>query len=711
MNRLVKILSICLCITIVMLSMVTTAFALTIGGVDLTDKLSSLKSTPDEAKIFKDESVYVLASADGSVEKIIVSDWIQNNQNSATIEDLAAIKDVQNVKGDETYTMNEDGMRVWNMNGEDLYLKGEGESPLPVDLSVSYTLDGAPISPDELKGKSGHVTIRFDYKNNQYEYVEIDGKKEKIYVPFLMMTGLLLDNGKFSDIEVENGKVLSDGDRTIVGGIAFPGLQSNLDIDKNDIDIPSYVKIEADAEDFELSSTVTIAVGDLFGKIDTDSLDDLDGIEDSLSELESAMSQLLDGSSQLYDGLATLLEKSGELEDGINQLYEGSVSLSQGAEQLSDGAIQIDLGALSLSSGLSALTSNNSALTSGSQATFSSILASAQSGLEEKGLTVPKLTAQNYNQVLESLIENLSEENVRALAQSQAREKVTAAVEAQRDTVQAGVAAAVRQNVSVQVEAAFRQNVTASVLSALGYTAEDYAAAVTAGLVPDEVQAQVNAAIEENLQSDEVQAMISATVDEKMASAEVSALITQNTDAKIAQLIEENLNSDEVQAQIEAAVQEAAAGRATVKALENQLDQYKKFDSGLSAYTGGVSSASAGAGQLKSATATLSSGAKELSAGADELKDGILTLKNGVPTLIDGVTQLKDGAMSLSEGLEQFDSEGISKIVDLFSDDLSTAVLRLKATADVSRNYKSYSGLTDDMDGSVKFIYKTDSIK
>lgn len=130
---------------------------------------------------------------------------------------------MENVKGDETYTVGGDGARVWDAQGNDIYYQGSIEKELPVSLSVSYRLNGQSISPAELAGKSGRVTIRFDYKNNQYETVEIDGKQEKIYVPFVMLTGVLLDNEIFSDVTVSGGKLINDGSRTVVAGIAVSG--------------------------------------------------------------------------------------------------------------------------------------------------------------------------------------------------------------------------------------------------------------------------------------------------------------------------------------------------------------------------------------------------------------------------------------------------------------------------------------------------------
>lgn len=790
MKRLIKLMSIALCLAIVLSSALATVFALSVNG----HSLGSADEPEKEADLYKDESVYVMAQADGTVDKIIVSDWIRNNTGAATITDLSAVDDIENVKTDASYTLDSNNMRVWDANGEDLYLEGEGRDPLPVELGVTYTLDGKVIDPADLAGRSGKVTIRFDYTNNRYETVEIDGQKERIYVPFMMLTGLLLDSDKFSNVKVTNGKIVSDGDRTIVAGIAFPGLQHDLGLKQSEIDIPDYIEVSADVEDFALSTTVTMATNGLVNKLNPDDIDSFDELKDSLGELESAMSQLIDGSSKLYDGLSTLLEKSDELAAGIDQLYaggeqlasgadkleKGSKDLADGAEQLKDGtgqlksgtgqlksgskqlsagtgqlksgAGQLDAGTGELSQGLSSLTQNNTALTEGSDATFASILTTAHKQLTDAGLDVPELTADNYAAVLDAVVDSLSEDSVRAQATDKAKEQVTAAVEANRGAVESAVTAAVRDNVEAEVTAAVKEQITAAVLAQLGYTTAEYSEAVANGLVDEATRAQVNAAIDSKMADSDTLSTITSLTDQQMQNSEVQAVIDQNTQAQIDALIEQNMQGGEVQTAIAEAIAKAAAARDTIRGLKAQLDAYNTFNTGLKTYTSGVASASDGAKALKSATSQLNSGAGSvdtgairlnagaiavdlgavnldngaaqlkdgtaqlnrgaaaLSNGADTLLDGLLTLKNGVPALKEGVGQLKSGSMQLSDGLKEFNERGISKIVSLLGDDLGGLATRLKATVEVSKNYKSYSGLADGMDGEVKFIYKTEEI-
>lgn len=303
-KSMIKPIAICLCM-ILLVSSGAAAFALTNEKKEEAEQpqtVSAGNATAEQSNT-KDETVYVLAGADGSVQKIIVSDWIKNTLGSNTISDKSELSDVENVKGDESYTLGSDHTRVWDAQGNDIYYQGNIEKELPVGLSVTYKLDGKTVSPAELAGKSGKVTIRFDYTNQQYEYVEIDGKKEKIYVPFAMLTGILLDNHVFTNVEVTGGKLINDGSRTAVIGIAFPGLQDNLAISPEKPEIPDYVEITADAKNFELGMTITLATNALFNKLDADHLDPISDLSGSLGEMTDAMKQLMDGSSRLYDGL------------------------------------------------------------------------------------------------------------------------------------------------------------------------------------------------------------------------------------------------------------------------------------------------------------------------------------------------------------------------------------------------------------------------
>ena len=755
-----KILAICLCA------------ALCLGGAGMAFAQASSKKADDQPvsaaqqaaelqqKISKDETVYVLTGADGSVKKIIVSDWLKNELGSASVADKSDLSDIENVKGDESYTINGDNMTVWDAQGNDIYYQGNIQKELPVGLSVRYYLDGKSISPEELKGKSGKVTIRFDYENRQYETVQINGVNQRIYVPFAMLTGMILDNDTFQNVQITNGKLVNDGDRTVVVGLAFPGLQENLNLSRDDLSIPDSVEITADVTNFSLGMTVTLACNDLFSQLGDVDLTSLDSTS-ALDQLTGAMDQLLSGSSALYGGLSTLLDKSGELVSGVEELAQGAAAIKSGADSVDDGAAQLKAGLANLSSGLNTLSANSEALNSGAKQVFNSLLETAATQIRAKGLNVPDLTIENYAEELNTLIKSLDETTVYETALKQ----VTDAVEAQRPVIIQKVTEAVRQQVETQVTAAVRQQVTEKVTAAVqqqvtatvtdtvqqqvaeqviqaaaNMSKADYDAAVAAGIIPQQTQDAVNAAIQAQMGSEAVQSKIAENVSAQMASEAVQskitknidmqisseavqATITENTDAQlqteaiqatiqqqtelqVQKAISENMASDAVQSQLK----KASEGAQTLIALKASLDDYNTFYLGLLTYTGGVDDAAAGANDLYAGADQLKGGTAQLRAGAAQLYNGVLQLQDGTPALVSGVTQLKDGAMQLSEGLQQFNRDGIQKLVNLLQNDVGDLSARVQATIDVSKDYRSFAGISDDAEGQVKFIYRTDEI-
>ena len=674
-----------------------------------TEKIPLILDKSESDAVRKDESVYVLANTDGSVKKIIVSDWLRNTQNSVAIEDKSELSSIENVKGDEGHT-NTGSARVWDAEGNDIYYTGTIEKELPVDMEVTYTLDGKTVTASELAGKSGRVTIRYAYTNKQYENVTIDGKMEKICVPFAMLTGMLVDSDTFQNVEVTNGKILNDGDHTAIVGIAFPGLQDDLAIDRDTLDIPDSFTVSADVTDFHLSNTVTIAANGLFSQINPEKLDSLDGLTESLDQLTDAMEQLMDGSSQLYDGLCTLLTKSDELVSGIDALAEGAGKLQEGAASLEDGAAALSDGAKNLSYGLSQLAGNSDALNDGAGTVFDSLLAVANTQLAAAGLEVPTLTVDNYAAVLDGVITSLDTEVIAKTAEDVAKQKVTAAVNAKKDDVTAAVTEAVRAEVGAQVEAAVRETVTEKVLGAMGMTKEQYDAGVQAGAVDAATQAKLTAAVDAQMTDETIMATIAAITEEQMGTETVQKLIGAKTEEQMGALIAQNMASDEVQSQIKATIQQASDGLQSIKSLRAQLDSYNTFYVGLRQYTAGVASAKAGADQLSAGANTLHNGTTALSEGIGTLYDGILTMQDGAPALIDGVTRLRDGAMSLSDGLDELNEKGIRKLTDMVEGDISTLTERMRATVETAQSYTSFAGIADDMEGEVKFIYRTDSI-
>lgn len=597
----------------------------------------------ESAAALLDRTVYVFTDAGGTVEKAVASDWLRDGA------------------------------------GDDSFTQGAAQDAPPVQLQVSYWLDGKSVAPDALAGQSGSVRIRFDYSTSAFETV--DG--EDVRVPYAVLTGVVLDNDVWRHVAVTNGRLFNDGDRTIAAGLSLPGLQESLGLDADTLTLPSYFEITADVRDFSLGMTVSLATCDLFGEIDETDFDSAD-LTEKLGMLADGVDRLLDGSARLYDGLDELLAKSGALSDGAGQLAGGAASLKSGAGQLAAGAAQ-------LSSGLQAVTANNDTLLGGAGQVFDALLAAANSQLGSNaqlaaaGITVPPLTAANYGDVLTGLISAID-----GAAYQQALAQVTAGVEAQRGAIEQQVAQAIRPTVQAQVTAAVRQEVAGQVIAAvtaqLGtpMDAAAYEAAVAEGLVDADTQAAVSAAIEAQMNDAAVLAQIASLTDAQMASDEVTALIAQNTDVQVQQAIAELMASPDVQQQIT----DNEAARAVIS-LKSSLDSYSAFEAGLRAYTAATAQAAQGA-------ASLQDGANRLCAGADSLSSGAQALNGSIPALLDGVTQLRDGAGALRDGIVTLDEAALEKLTQ------ADGGARLRAVLEAARLHRQ--------GGTEKYLFRTDEI-
>ncbi len=643
-----------------------------------------------------DEVLYVFTNPEGAVNKIIVSDEMRKMIGNSIPKD-------------------------------DVNLLGM-QKDLPVQLEISYELDGKKISAADLAGKSGHVKIRIDYKNQEKKTSVVDGKKEQIYVPYIMLTGMILENDVFSNVKVTNGKLVDDGDRTVVAGFALPGIQENLKISEDKLELPDYVEVEADAQGFKMMETMTIATNEIFGELDSSKFSSVNGLKDSMNQMTSAMSQLMDGSHKLADGLHTLNEKTGELSNGIGQLALGSSKLENGASTLDGGAAQLLDGSSQLSTGLSTLASNNATLTGGAEQVFQTLLSTAQSEIDKAGLSVPQLTIGNYSEVLNGLIGSLDQNAV----YEQALQMVTAKVEEKRPLIEEGVKKVVTEQVTAKVTAKVQQEVQTqvtdgvkaqveekviqTVTASIGtpMTKEQYQQAVEAGQIPQEVQEKVFATVEAQMNSEEIQGTIQGLVEQKMAEAstkelvattidsqmqteEVKAIIAQNIEVQVQQKISEAMASDEVKQKLEA----ASEGSKAIIKLKAALDGYNSFYLGLVAYTNGVATAAQGASDLNTGILTLKNGTSSLLGGTKELNAGINKLKGAAPALIDGVAQLKDGSVKLSDGLGEFNEKAVQKLVDAVDGDLGKLATRLKGMVNVSKGEEK----------PVKIIYRTEKIE
>ena len=827
-----------------------------------SDAESKLKDALDdsikfsEKEIGKEETVYVLADSTGKERKVIVSDHLINDENKDTIEDASTLKDIENVKGDETFK--QDGSKLtWQADGNDIYYQGTSTNETPVSQTITYSLDGKEVKPEELAGKSGKVTIRFDYTNNETVKTKIDGKEEEIYVPFAAISGMVLDDS-FSNVKVTNGKVISDGKNNIVVGYALPGLKESLDVDDSDFDgdvsIPDYVEVTADVENFSLSTTMTVVMN-ATNFISKDGDADLSEVDDMLDTLTDATDQLKDGSGELADGVDTLKSKMGEFKDGVGTLKngikdytdgastlstgigtlksgvdtlagsvptlisgvgtlkDGSASAAKGASSLKDGAGTLKKGAKDVSTGANTLSNGVKDLSTGANTlsggasdlstgadtlsagatslsdganTLSSGAASLNDGVQSIATNMKTLVsgtqsvsdgAAQLNTGVGTLIGTLNKmgtdlaetkASIGEISEDTANNAVLQYASLQNALIQ-GIVAETKGDTTAA------NDIYAQVVSQIGGTIGVDSISDVAG-ASAAIQKISSLISQTSLKVGEGVGMIGVidTVSRKLTEPDTQEQITKLQQGaaslaegagKVAQGASQLSTGADAAAAGSAQVAQGAAdlatgagtlktgaadlatGAGTLKKGASDLatgatklkkgagdlatgagkvaDGASTLHKGASDLSDGLNTLDGGIGQLKEKAGSLSTGADQLKSGTDQLatgastlvsnnqklNDGAGTLSDGTDAIIDGVGELSDGAHQLADGITEFSEDGIDEIINSYNGDIEPLVDRIQAVLDAGADYQTYTDIADGVNGSVKFIIKTDAVK
>lgn len=277
----------------------------------------------------KSETVYSNLDSNGKAYKTIVSTQLTNEDKLNKITDISNLLNIENTNGDEIFKK-EGNQVIWDSNGNNIYYKGESDKQLPVECKITYELNGEEISAEELKGKSGNVKIKINYTNNKKHIVSVNGKQVTMYTPFIIVAGTKIDNAKNKNIQITNGKIVDNGESTLAVGIAMPGMQENIGISKNKIDIPEEIDISMETEDFEMGNIIAVVA---VKGIDEDLTSDLNSMYSQISELSNASNQIVAGANQLKDGTTELVNGVDQLKEGTGTAYAGSKQIKNEVEE------------------------------------------------------------------------------------------------------------------------------------------------------------------------------------------------------------------------------------------------------------------------------------------------------------------------------------------------------------------------------------------
>ena len=344
----------------------------------------------------KSETVYAVMNGDGSIKSTTVSEHLYSASGLANVTDKTTLTDIQNTESDAEFTQNGEEL-VWNTNDTDVYYKGNTDKALPIDVKVTYALDGQEAALEDIIGKSGHLTVTVNLKNNETGTVNVNGKDRTIVTPLITAVGVIL-GGDASNVTAEHGMIESAAKSSVAAFVTLPGVKDSLsgllpdEVDSIEDYLQDTVTVEADVEDFTCPQ-VMVACATSTAALGTSNVFDLSSINDltdGINQLNDAMSQLMDGASQLVDG--------------TSQLAGGVLALLDGANTLNNGAAALDDGLGRLTNGLDTLSANNAALNAGAQQVADGVLASANKTLKEGGLIDEDMTWSNYEAVIDNIL-------------------------------------------------------------------------------------------------------------------------------------------------------------------------------------------------------------------------------------------------------------------------------------------------------------------
>lgn len=698
---------------------------------DIADKLMDSVSLKDN-DADKDESVYLISDANGNVNKTIVVDHLKNKDKKDTLEDASNLSDIENVKGKEKFTQSGDKL-TWQAGGKDIYYQGTATEEPPVTQKVTYYLDGKEISPEDLAGKSGKVKIRFDYTNTTSYTETVNGEKQTVSVPFAAITGLVLGDG-FENIEVTNGKAEVSDSSSVVLGYALPGLKDSLGIKDGDLDgdvnIPEYMEMTADVENFSMPAAMTFVVNasDYVSTdgIDTSDLDDMiNDLKDASTQLQDGSKTLAEGTDTLSDGLSTLQSKLGTFASGVGTLQSGLKTYTDGVSTLSGGLNTLGNSTGALVSGADKLNSGAGQLASGSATlkdglkTYTDGASQLNTGLNQLNDNTGSLATgvTSLNDGAKTLSDGINAANKGAAGVSAGAAQLKTSIDTAKtgaDSLAAGakqvdegvgqltqslsdMPETIKTNINKSLEPLNELNV-GTLFKTLGYIDTDK-------ITADNVSAAADAAV--NNAGDIIDALTN--------------MQNQNPSATYNQILV-GLSQGKGAVSVYSAVNQSVTDSAyTVQALKDGSakvsDGASSLDAGLGRLSDGASELSSGASDLAKGTTQLATGATELQTGTQSLADKLPELTKGITSLVNGSNELvknndtlNAGATALNAGASQL-SAGTQSLMN----SVPTLTSGIKKLVDgsntlVANNAQLNSGASQLADGTNQIVSGVDQL-
>lgn len=250
----------------------------------------------------KNETVYSKIDENGNIISTTVNEQIKNTKKLDTIEDYTELEDILNISSNDEITKLNKNITI-NALGKDVFYQGTSKKSLPIGLIIKYYLDGKEESLENILGKSGKIKIIIDFTNNEKHNALVNGKQETMYTPFLVTMGTMLDSSA-TNIKINNGKVVANGNKNMVVGISSPYLNRSLNI--SELSTLNTLTLSYETVNFKLPTMYFVATNKLLADADLSIFNKLDGLNSKVDELQNNMNKIDIGASDLSKGINKL---------------------------------------------------------------------------------------------------------------------------------------------------------------------------------------------------------------------------------------------------------------------------------------------------------------------------------------------------------------------------------------------------------------------
>jgi len=286
----------------------------------------------------KEEVVYVMTDADGSVDSV----YVVNSFDGGNITDYGEYSNVKLLNSDGNITSSGDEITFSAPENQKVYYQGTLDgAEIPWVISIRYFLDGEELSAEEIAGKSGSLKISVDITENE----KCGGS---FYDNYALQCSFTLDTDICRNISADGATTANVGSKKQITFTALAGCGLSR-------------SITADVTDFEMSAAQINGVRMNLG-VDIDYNGNVTDLIDGAEKLDDGAKELYDGTVELDDGVSELNSGIEKLRGGIDTAQEGLSELNEKSADLTDGSAQVKKALTSIQSSLSSVSANADSL-------------------------------------------------------------------------------------------------------------------------------------------------------------------------------------------------------------------------------------------------------------------------------------------------------------------------------------------------------------